>query len=210
MEQSTSILIGTSNPSKVGFFAALFDFSGFRLLTPKDLGIRDVPDETGVTPLQNAVEKAAFYARFHPVVCATDSGLFFDSIPPDDPRQPGLHLRSPYGRRLDDEEMLAYFAGLVRGLGGTVTAYYMDAFAFIIDGKVHTFESRREELLETAFILRDTPVSGRRPGWPLDSISFDQSGLSFLDPNRTSAQQHWGYMPRLRQFTQDIFKAAVR
>ncbi|MBQ7486452.1 MAG: non-canonical purine NTP pyrophosphatase [Clostridia bacterium] len=203
MSQS-SVLIGTSNPSKVGFFTSLLDYPGIQCLTPGDLGIHDVPDETGTAPLENAIRKAEFYAHFHPVVCATDSGLFFDSIPPDDPRQPGLHLRSPYGHRLSDEEMLAYYAGLVRGLGGSVTAYYMDAFAFIVNGQLYTFEPLREELLKTAFTLRGTPVSARTPGWPLDSISFDQSGCSFTDPNRVSAQQHWGYMPRLRACTRDI------
>lgn len=59
------ILIGTTNPSKIGYFETL---------------------------LADAV------------ICA-DSGLYFDSLPLDDPRQPGLHVRTPSGTRLGDEQM---------------------------------------------------------------------------------------------------------
>ena len=197
-----TILIGTGNPAKLGFFASLLKGSGYRLLSPADMHITQSPPENGKTPLENAQQKTLFYGQYAPVVFATDSGMRFDSLPADDPRQPGLHLRSPYGKRLTDEEMLAYYAGLVRGLGGSVLAYYQDAFALKVGDTIYPFEASREELLETAFTLRDTPVEKRVEGWPLDSISWDWFGVSFLDGGHAvTPQEAWGYLPRLRAFT---------
>ncbi len=42
----------------------LLEGSGARLLTPADLGISGVPEETGSTPAENAAVKAAFYSAY--------------------------------------------------------------------------------------------------------------------------------------------------
>ena len=200
------ILAGTTNPSKQLFFQHLFHGTQCRILTPAQLGIHEEPEETGRTPVENAMEKAMFYGCYAENVITTDSGMRWDELPADDSRQPGLHLRTPYGIRLSDEEMLAYYSGLIRGIGGKVTAYYLDAFAMKSGGRYLPFEPEREELLKTAFVMRAQPVEARMPGWPLDSLSFDQAGLSFLDPARgRNMQDQWGYMPRLRRTVLAVF-----
>ncbi len=200
------ILAGTTNPSKQLFFQHLFHGTQCRILTPAQLGIHEEPEETGRTPVENAMEKAMFYGCYAENVITTDSGMRWDELPADDSRQPGLHLRTPYGIRLSDEEMLAYYSGLIRGIGGKVTAYYLDAFAMKSGGRYLPFEPEREELLKTAFVMRAQPVEARMPGWPLDSLSFDQAGISFLDPARgRNMQDQWGYMPRLRRTVLAVF-----
>lgn len=195
------ILVGTSNPSKVRFFQQFIEQQGVELVTPAELGITDSPEENGRTPVENAQQKAAYYSRFAPCVICADSGLYFDELPLDDPRQPGLHIRTPQGRRLDDEEMIAYYAALVRSLGGRVTAYYLDGFALQIGEASYTFAATREECRARAFTMTDTPCAERRPGWPLDSLSYDHDGKAFLDPERKlDAQQEWGFKPRLKAF----------
>ena len=139
------ILLGTSNPSKVRFFEQFIEQEGVTLVTPKELGIEESPEENGNTPVENAVLKAAFYSQFAPCVICADSGLYFDELPLDDPRQPGLHIRTPQGVRLDDEEMIDYYAQLVHSLGGKVTAYYLDGVALrvgIFNGVLHKFASQ--------------------------------------------------------------------
>ena len=122
-------------------------------------------------------------------------------MPLEDPRQPGLPIRTPGGKRLDDEEMIAYYAELVRSLGGKVTAYYLDGFALRMGEETHTFEATREECRARAFTMTDTPCAYRRPGWPLDSLSYDHDGRAFLDPQRKQdAQQEWGFKDRLKAF----------
>ena len=196
-----TILVGTSNPSKVRFFQQFIEQEDVRLVTPAELGIAESPDENGSTPVENAVLKAAFYGQYAECAVCADSGLYFDEIPLGDPRQPGLHIRTPEGKRLDDEEMIAYYANLVRSLGGKVTAYYLDGFALRMGDTTYTFEATREECRARAFTMTDTPCAQRRPGWPLDSLSYDHDGRAFLDPERKQdAQQEWGFKARLKTF----------
>ena len=198
------ILIGTGNPSKARYFHELLAGTGAACVSAREMGIEETPEENGRTPLENARQKAAFYAQYADAVICADSGLYFDPLALDDPRQPGLHIRTPQGgRRLDDDEMIAYYAELVRSLGGRVRAYYMDAFVLRIGEKVYDFEATREEALAWAFDMVDTPCVWRRPGWPLDSLSLEDDGRYFLDPDRRRdepAQDQAGYRSRLEEY----------
>lgn len=198
-----NILIGTTNPSKVEYFAQMLSGLDVRLITPKDLNIMEEPEETGATPVANAKIKAACYGRYADVVICADSGLYFDCLPLEDPRQPGLHIRTPQGGpRLDDEEMIAHYAALAHSLGGKVLAYYLNGAAVRVDGRIYGFQWTREEAKAGAFYLTDTPCRERCEGWPLDSLSVDLNGVSFLDPARDDVlpQIHWDREARLKAF----------
>lgn len=195
------ILIGTTNPSKIGYFEALLADADVAFVTPCELGIADEPRETGGTPEENARLKAAFYGRYADAVICADSGLYFDGLPLDDPRQPGLHVRTPNGIRLDDEQMIAYYAALAHSLGGKVMAYYLDGCAVQCGGQVYGFQATREEARARAFYLTDSPCAARREGWPLDSLSLDLEEVSFLDAQRgASEQMERAYTERLKAF----------
>lgn len=201
------ILLGTTNPSKVGYFERVLEGLDVSFVTLRDLGITDEPEECGATPEENARIKAAFYHRYAPqdaVICA-DSGLYFDALPLDDPRQPGLHVRTPGGRpRMNDEEMIAYYASLSHELGGRVLAYYLDGAAVMREGRMYGFQEPREQARSSGFYLLDTPCEARRPGWPLDSLSVELNGCPFLSPERrTQVQQSRHYKERLRAFLQN-------
>lgn len=196
-----NILVGTSNPSKVDFFRQVFSGKDVTILMPKDLAIEGEPEENGRNPVENAVLKVKFYGQYADCVICADSGLYFDELPLDDPRQPGLHVRTPNGVRLDDEQMIEHYAALAHELGGRAMAYYLDGMALLYQGQIYTFEATREESRQTAFYMLETPFPERRPGWPIDSISVDQSGTPFLSPKRKrDAQQQWGYQQRMRTF----------
>ena len=201
------ILIGTTNPAKVKYFERLLEGIDAQCVTLRDLSITQEPQETGASPLENARIKAAFYAQYADVVLCADSGLYFDSLPLDDPRQPGLHIRTPQGgKSLDDDEMIAYYAQLVHSLGGKVRAYYMDAMALSLGGQLHDFVATREEVQDWAFDMVDVPCVWRREGWPLDSLSLEKDGRYFLDPaghRSVLPQEKSGYWPRLRRFLQE-------
>ncbi|MBQ8333459.1 MAG: non-canonical purine NTP pyrophosphatase [Clostridia bacterium] len=176
------ILLGTTNPSKIRRFSSLLDGFGCTFVTPPELEIHGEPDETGRTPEENARMKATFYGRYADYVLCEDSGLYLAPLSLDDPRQPGLHIRTPMGgKRLDDEEMIAYYSTLIHSLGGTADAYYLDAYAVCVRGKVSSFMS--DALCRTrAFTMTDTPSGKRHPGWPLDSVSlFKNTTRYFVD-----------------------------
>lgn len=180
------VLLGTTNPSKVSMFENWLEGEEIRFLTLREVSIPGEPEENGVTPAENARQKAEYYGRYADYVICNDSGLYLAGLPMEDARQPGLHVRTPQGarHRLDDEEMIAYYAGLAHSLGGRVRACYLSGFAVKTPKGLSLYEDRMEELLEHTFWLTDTPRAERRPGWPLDSLSLYKDGkTSFLDPN---------------------------
>lgn len=175
------VLIGTTNPSKVKRFEELLDGNNIEFCTLKDLGIESEPEEKGATPKENAVIKAKYYGQFFDVVICNDSGLYFDALPLEDDRQPGLNIRTPGGcERLDDEEMIAYYAKLVKSLGGKVLAYYLDGIAVYNRGKVYDYMENSEATKASAFYMVDQPSERRHPGWPLDSLSQNRNTLTYF------------------------------
>lgn len=172
------VLIGTTNQAKVHRFADFLPDCGIEFLTLKDLNISAEPNEVGNSPEENARIKASFYGQFCDRVICNDSGLYFAEIPMDDPRQPGLNIRAPQGRRLDDEEMIVYYSELVRSLGGKVLAYYLDGIAVYQQGRIESFLDECGKF--AAFYMVDTPAENRHPGWPLDSISVNKNTMTYF------------------------------
>ncbi len=169
------ILIGTTNPSKVKRFEKMLAEYNVEFLTLQDLGITDEPQETGTTPEENARIKAAFYGKYFDRVICNDSGLYFDELSLKDSRQPGLNIRTPQGRRLNDEEMIAYYSSLIHSLGGKVLAYYLDGIAVYHGGTITSFMETGEIIRPGMFYMIDHPSDLRHEGWPLDSISVNRN-----------------------------------
>lgn len=175
------VLIGTTNSSKARQFEELLDGHEMEFYTLKDLGIESEPEEKGTTPEENAVIKARFYGQYFDRVICNDSGLYFDELPMEDDRQPGLNIRTPGGcDRLDDEEMIAYYSKLVGTLGGKVLAYYLDGFAVYNQGKIYSYMENNETTRTSAFYMIDQPSESRHPSWPLDSISLNRNTLTYF------------------------------
>lgn len=172
------VLMGTTNPAKVARFQEFLSENGTEFLTLKDLGITAEPNETGASPEENARIKAAFYGKYFDKVICNDSGLYFDCIPLNDPRQPGLNIRTPEGRRLDDEEMIEYYSALINSLGGRTLAYYLDGIAVYNEGKIESYLDERGKL--AAFYMVDTPSPNRHEGWPLDSLSINKNTMTYF------------------------------
>lgn len=202
-----TILVGTTNPSKAAYFKDLLSGCDAQFVTLHDLGIADEPQETGATPEENARIKAKFYGKYAPYVVCADSGLYFDTLPLSDSRQPGLSIRTPGGcARLDDDEMIAHYAAVARSFGGKVLSYYLDGAAVFSDGAIFGFQATREEAKSWAFYMTDQLSPWRREGWPLDTISVGLDGRYFLDPQRPRfPQEKSSYRPRLRAFLMDKF-----
>jgi len=85
--------------------------------------------------------------------------------------------------RLDDEEMIACYAGLAHSLGGWAQACYLSGYAVKTPEKVFVYQERMEDRTRDLFWLTDTPCVERHPGWPLDSLSYySDRKTSFLSP----------------------------
>lgn len=174
------ILIGTTNPSKVKRFAEFLRGYDVEFCTLNELGITEEPDETGHTPEENAVIKAKFYGKYFDTVICNDSGLYFEELPLDDSRQPGLKIRTPGGRRLDDEEMITYYSALIHSLGDKVSAFYLDGIAVYRKGEIFSFMENNEDIKASAFYMVSQPSEKRHEGWPLDSLSLNRNTMTYF------------------------------
>lgn len=56
--------------------------------------------------------------------------MYFDDVP--DEIQPSVHVRTVNGNYLSDEQMIEYYAGLVKQYGN-LTARYKNAICFVMD-----------------------------------------------------------------------------
>ncbi len=169
------LLFGTGNQAKLAAMKSRLESIDIELVGLSDLKAegKRIPEvaEDGNTPLENARQKAlAYYKTFQMPVFSCDSGLYFDHVP--DEVQPGVHVRNVNGTCLSDEEMLEYYAGLVKRYGNLM-ARYRNAICFIMDEN-HIYESMDASLDSEKFILTDKPHSAvRKKGFPLDSMSID-------------------------------------
>lgn len=175
------LLYGTYNPAKLEAMRRWLAPLPIRLmgLTDLDAPPADV-EESGHTPLENARLKAAAYRdATGRTTLAADSGLYIEGLPDD--QQPGEHARRRQGRRMDDEEMIAYYAGLVQSLGGRAVARYRNALCLaFLDGRV--MERFDDSIASAPFYLMDTPHPRRTKGFPLDSLSAQiESGRYYYD-----------------------------
>lgn len=169
------ILFGTGNQAKLSAMKSRLEKIGIELIGLNELSAegKSIPEvlEDGNTPLENAKLKAlAYYEAFRIPVFSCDSGLYFDHVPDED--QPGVHVRNVNGKCLSDQEMMEYYAGLVRKYGNLV-AQYRNAICFVMDEK-HIYEAMEPSMYSEKFILTDKPHSKiREKGFPLDSMSID-------------------------------------
>ncbi len=186
------LLYGTGNPAKLSAMNRRLEQLNIELIGLMDLKeqgltIPDVPED-GNTPLENAKQKAmAYYEAFHMPVFSCDSGLYFDNFP--DEVQPGVHVRNVNGKCLSDEEMMEYYAGLVKQYGN-LTATYKNAICFVMDEN-NIFEAMEPSMESEKFILTDKPHSTiRKKGFPLDSLSIDiKTGKYYYDLPETELDQ---------------------
>ena len=77
----TDLLLASQNPGKLAEMKELVAGLPFRVLSPGDLGIREAPEETGKSFIENAILKARHYARRSGrLTVADDSGLSVDAL----------------------------------------------------------------------------------------------------------------------------------
>lgn len=100
-----------------------------------------------------------------------EEGITIPEVPEE--VQPGVHVRTINGKSLSDEQMIEYYAGLVKQYGN-LTAKYKNAICFVMD-KEHIYEAMEPSMESEKFILTDIPHSMvRKKGFPLDSMSIDR------------------------------------
>ena len=129
-----ALLLASQNPGKLNEMRVLVAGLPFRVVGPLEIGIRDAPDETGQSFLENATIKALAYARLSGLLTvADDSGLSVDALDGG----PGLHSSRFGGEGASDLErnllLLEKLRGVPREGRG---ARFTSAVAAAKDGQV--------------------------------------------------------------------------
>lgn len=182
------LLYGTGNEAKFVSMQRLLSSLNIELISLKDRK-ESIPEvaEIGQTPLENARLKAkSYFKAFQIPVFSCDSGLYFDNVP--DEIQPGIHVRLINGKRLNDEEIIEYYAALANKYGD-LTARYCNAICFIKDSK-HIYESMDQTLSGERFVITNIPHQKRMNGFPLDSLSIHiSSGKYYYDMDEQTVEE---------------------
>ena len=164
------LIYGTRNPGKFKGMIKAVEGLNLELQSLDSLGIRlEEATESGGDPLSNAVEKAThYYKQIQMPVFSCDSGLYFEEV--EDWEQPGVLIRRINGERLDDEQMVSYYASLARKYGGKLTAYYQNAICLVLNQEKHVL-SDSEDIRSEKFYIVDTPHAKVEAGFPLNRLS---------------------------------------
>jgi XTP/dITP diphosphohydrolase len=108
------ILIATTNLGKVREIEPMLKDLGFlEIKTLKDFSPIPPPEEKGSTFLENALEKASYYAKnFNILTLADDSGLEVEALS----GAPGIHSSRFAGDKATDEENIKKLLRLLEGV----------------------------------------------------------------------------------------------
>lgn len=169
------VLFATSNASKVARYKDKLLERGINLKSLKDIDVDIDVDENGSTAIENAIIKAKAYNEASNLpTLATDDTMFIEGIPDD--KQPGIFVRRVNGKRLNDQEMIDYYTGLVKEYGkdGKLDTKWILGMVIIKDGKVYTHEETTSE-----YYILDTPAKDMKEGYPLSSILFNKKANKY-------------------------------
>jgi len=169
------LLIATNNPGKVKEYKELLKDLPLKLISLKDLGIKNKVNESGKTFEENAIKKAKFYSRLTGLATlADDGGLEIDYLK----GEPGVKSRRWPGHEATDQELIDYTLKKLKGVPWNKRrAQFRVIIALAIPGK---------EVLISEGKLRGVILAKPRgkliPGYPFRPIFYlPKYGKSFAE-----------------------------
>src|SRR6185369_5232003 len=162
----TDLLLASMNPGKLQEMKELVAGLPFRVFCPVELGIRESPEETGATFIENAILKARHYARRSGrLTVADDSGLSVDALDGG----PGLYSSRFGGPGATDADRNRFLLEKLVGVPAERRgARFTSAVAVVQDGEV---------LFQT-----EASVEGRIAEAPRGPNGFGYDPLFFYPP----------------------------
>lgn len=176
------IIYGTTNPAKIAQVRDVLEPLGFTVKSLADSHSRIAVEEDGKTAEENALKKAAAYAKeLGEPVLSMDVGLYFNALP--DSEQPGLHVRRIKGnRRPSDQELLDHYTTLIASMGDELQGYWRYAFALAWpNGKAVSFTR------DSPRTFVNKPSVRIVKGYPLESLQIDPGSGKYI-PEMTSEE----------------------
>lgn len=162
-----TLLIATTNPGKLGEIKEFLSDLAVTLVGLADVGIREAPEETGITFEENAILKAKYYAQKSNLpTLADDGGLEIDALN----GEPGVksHRWIHDDREDSDEELIQYTLDRMKDVAdGARGAQLRLVLALVIPGgEVFTSEEKVRGVIPRA------ASTVRHRGFPYRSLLF--------------------------------------
>jgi XTP/dITP diphosphohydrolase len=197
------ILLATGNPAKQETLRWLVEGLPLTAVTPQQLGLDSVPEESGPTHLEIARQKASEWSRASSMlVIASDGGLVIPAL--------GASWESRFTHRFagpaaDDRERLRRLLEIMQPFRDCDrAASWTEAVAIADRGTV--LESW-ELTGSTGVIADESPGSPGEPGfWVFSVWYFPQFGKTYAqlsEAEKHSLGDHW---TRLKEVVQSFFK----
>lgn len=162
------LLIATTNPAKLAEYRRLLSDYALDLVSLRDVGIEDEPEEVGATLAENALLKARYYfERSHLPTLADDGGLEVDALGGEPGVRSHRWLEGVNDDRALVDEVIRRMADVEEGRR---TARLRNALALVyrVGGEVR--ERVVEGTLEGVIPRRAYPVVPR--GFPYRAVLF--------------------------------------
>lgn len=197
-----ALLLASQNPGKLAEMRKLVGGVPFRVVGPLELGIREAPEETGATFLENAALKALHYAQLSGLLTvADDSGICVDALD----GAPGLYSSRFGGEGASDAERNRLLVEKLRGVPTARRgARFVCAVAAARSGVV-LFQTEQS----VGGTIAEAPRGGR--GFGYDPLFFYASfGRTFgeVAPEEKDRISHRGQaFARLREFLRTLAAA---
>ncbi|HEU0022712.1 MAG TPA: non-canonical purine NTP pyrophosphatase [Dehalococcoidia bacterium] len=197
------ILLATGNPAKQETLRWLVEGLPLTAVTPRQLGLDSVPDESGATHQEIARQKAEEWSRASSMlVIASDGGLVIPAL--------GANWESRFTHRFagpaaDDHERLRRLLEIMQPYSGSDrAASWIEAVAIAEQGKVL---ASWELTGGTGIIATESPDQPGGPGfWVFSVWYFPQFGKTYNQlsgAEKESLDDHW---IRLKDLVQGFFK----
>ena len=175
------LIYATKNKSKARHMHDMLEGTSFDVISLNDLAMDlEEPEESGVTPLENAIIKAkSYYKQIKQPVYSTDSALYFEGV--DDKDQPGVFIKRIHGENLVGKDFQKYYMRIAKKYGGRIKAYYKNAICVVIDeNTIYQYDGK--DISSEDFYIVEKPHPYFEEGFPLNSLSVHiESGEYYND-----------------------------
>jgi XTP/dITP diphosphohydrolase len=192
---TADLLLASQNPGKLVEMRQLLEGLPFRVLGPTELEIREAPEETGSSFMENAILKALYYAaRSGRLTVADDSGLGVHALGGG----PGLYSRRFGGEGATDESRNRLLLQELRGVPPEGRGARFTSAVAVARGNTVLFEVQETAEGRIAEEIRGRNGFGYDPLFFYPSLGKTFGELSRADKDRVS---HRGKaFRRLREF----------
>lgn len=168
------VLFATTNLAKIKKYSSMLKENGVELMTLSDIDAKVNFEEDGKDAIENAKIKAKAYFELTKLpVIGMDNTLFIEGI--EESLQPGTHVRRIGGKALNDDEMIDYYAGLVKRFNKNFNAKWIYGMAVYTENGIFT-----KTWSKGGFYFTDKVCKIRNPGYPLDSVTISSKYNKYL------------------------------